>query len=67
VATYLENNQYCDFSKRVYVATLKPGITIAIDREAKWSVSPYVIFPLNGVSRMQETGLDVGAVLTHTF
>jgi hypothetical protein len=67
VAAYLENIQYYEFSKSIYVATLKPGMTIAIDREAKWSISPYVIFPLNRVSRMQETRLGVGAVLTHTF
>jgi len=59
VAGYLECIQYYEFSQSHYVATLKPGVGFAIDSEVKWSISPYVVSPLNHISRMEETDLHV--------
>lgn len=67
VAGYLEWNQYYEFSKSLYVPLLKPGFEIAMDREKKWSISPFIVFPLNRNARIEETKLGVGVVLNFTF
>jgi hypothetical protein len=67
LAGYLEWNQYYEYSKRLYVPLLKPGLTISLGREHKWSISPYVDFPLNRNARIEETKLGAGAVLSYTF
>jgi len=67
IAGYLEWDQYFEFSLNQYVQLLKPGVEIAIDRKEKWSISPYAQFPLNRISRIEETKSAAGLVVSYTF
>ena len=47
--------------------TLKLGLEFGVDRKEKWTIAPYVVFPLNHASRIIETKLGVGFDLTYAF
>src|SRR5262249_15521408 len=63
LAGFLDSDNYRAFSVHGYVNTLKIGAEVLLDRQKKWSLSPYVLFPFTQAARLLETdggdGLDL--------
>jgi len=64
---YLDWDTYYEFNLHEYVMTLQPGLDIALDRQGKWTLSPFAIFPLNHASRAVETGFAAGFDFAYNF
>jgi hypothetical protein len=62
-AGFLDSENYYEFSVHGYVNTLKIGAEVLLDRQKKWSLSPYVLLPFTQAARHLETdgaaGLDL--------
>src|SRR5208283_2888952 len=49
---YLDWDTYYDFSASAYSQLLKVGLEFELDRNEKWSLAPYLQFPLNHFTRI---------------
>jgi len=67
VGGYLDWDNYYEFNVDEYVQTLEIGLEIALDRQEKWTFSPYVLFPLSHASRIIETKNAVGVDVSYQF
>jgi len=67
VGGYLASESYYEFSVYGYVNTLKIGAAVLLDRQKKWSFSPYVLFPLTHAARHLETDGAAGLDLTFEY
>ena len=64
---FLDSDNYHEFSVHGYVNTLKIGAEVLIDRQKKWSLSPYVLLPFTQAARHLETGGAAGMDLTFKY
>ena len=67
VAAYLDSDNYYEFSVHGYVNLLKAGVQVLLDRQKKWGLSPYVLFPSTQAARQVETRGAAGLDLTFEF
>ena len=67
VAGYADWGQNYEFTGRQYAPTLKATIELVLDAKEKWSIGPYMLFPLNRTARLEETKLAAGVVLGFRF
>jgi hypothetical protein len=58
---------YYEFHDNEYVQTLKTEIQVELDRQQKWGIAPYAVFPLGQVSRAAEYNHSVGCDLIYSF
>jgi hypothetical protein len=66
-AGYLDWDNYYEFNLSEYVQTMQAGMEFELDRSDKWSLAPYVVFPLNHATRSVETKNGVGFDLIYNF
>jgi len=64
---FLDSENYYEFSIHGYVSTLKIGAEALLDRQKKWSLSPYVLLPFTQAARHLETDAAVGLELTFRY
>lgn len=64
---FLDSDNYYEFSIHGYVNTLKIGAEVLLDRQKKWSLSPYLLFPYTQAARHLETDGAVGLDLTFKY
>jgi hypothetical protein len=67
LAGFLDWDSYYDFSASDYVPTMRAGLEVAFDRKEKWTLSPYVTFPLNHAARIFEIKSAAGFVLAYRY
>jgi hypothetical protein len=67
VAGYLDYDTYEDFNAEQFGQTLKAGVTFGLDRQLRWSLSPYGQFPLNQFTSSTNIKSDVGAELSFRY
>jgi hypothetical protein len=60
VAGFLDWDMYQDFNFDRFGQTMKGGLTIALDRSSRFSVTPYAQFPLNNFTSRYNIKSDVG-------
>jgi hypothetical protein len=66
-AVYAEYSSYYEFSIHEYVPVAKLGLEIAVDRDARWTLSPRVLIPLNHAARIEETKIAAGLAVTYRY
>jgi hypothetical protein len=67
VAAYAEYGSYYEFSIHEYVPTAKLGFEIAVDRDAKWTLSPRLLLLLNHAARVEETKIAAGLAVSYRY
>jgi hypothetical protein len=67
VGAFVESDGYYEFSYKGYAQTLKVGAEVLLDRKEKWSLAPYVLFPVTDLARALETNFAVGVDWSYTF
>ena len=63
-AGFVDSDNYHEFSVHGHVSTLKIGAEVLLDRQKKWSLSPYVLLPFTQAARHLETDGAAGLDLT---
>jgi hypothetical protein len=64
---FLDSENYYEFSVHGSVNTLRIGAEVLLDRQKKWSLSPYVLLPFTQAARHLETDGGAGLDLTFRF
>jgi hypothetical protein len=64
---FLDSENYYEFSLHGPVDTLKIGADFVLDRQKKWSLSPYVLLPFTPAARQLETDGAAGLDLTFKY
>ena len=67
LAGYLDWDNIYEFSVDQYVSTPEAGMNFALDQKEKWTLSPYVVFPLNRTARISATKIGSAFLLTYNF
>jgi hypothetical protein len=67
VSGYLDYDTYQDFNFDQFGQTLKGGLTFGLDRQLRWSLSPYGQFALNQFTSRTNLKSDIGIELSWRY
>jgi hypothetical protein len=64
---FLDYDTYWDFNADEFGQTLKAGLLFALDKKARWGLSPYDQFPLSHFTSTTNLKNDVGIELSYRY